>query len=588
MFARLLLCATLGAALAAPVRADDFLSDLAGCATTPIDAAKFATSDVKKAATFVVNHGECVPMVVGGDPILYGATGGFIVLQANGSLPTSYGACVDATLGQASQQVAGVLNAYVNTPPLSSVMPAAGKAKLAQIAQGKIQDGLYSVPGIAVVAERLDCACAVTSSGVNIDALKERIKTVVDGAGDCKKVLNKLVGGAYDTAKGAYSAGKAFVNSVGCSLGFGGCSSGPPLFCTGYFNMRDQGISHESLAQNLSAWFPEEVEKCEQKYANVVADRQKKAVADAEKKLFDQEMAKAEHLGAANALGFAFRWSKKCLDAECKSSIAKFADLYTADILNPETIQYYKTFKVAVAAMEKKYGALAEVALILSKKRVKKDLSAPAEVRLQAFDCVAFLGRPRQSLCPSSEGFAACRSYADGDRWDACASEGKVGIYSAGEALDRLVRRGGCIPERARSGSVSRLVARPVVTAQCLAARARNACEILRKGGSAVRCEGPVEIVRLDVNRYRVRRPILQAPPALRPMPVQPAPQPIPPPVRVAPTLRPALTPQSSTLCVFDAGPRAGQRQDYAPMAPLPVGTPCQDGRGSTGRVVAP
>lgn len=42
-----------------------------------------------------------------------------------------------------------------------------------------------------------------------------------------------------------------------------------------------------------------------------------------------------------------------------------------------------------------------------------------------------------------------------------------------------------------------------------------------------------------------------------------------------------------STICKFTAGPRAGQTQDYAPMAPLPVGSPCQDGQGSTGKVVA-
>jgi hypothetical protein len=45
---------------------------------------------------------------------------------------------------------------------------------------------------------------------------------------------------------------------------------------------------------------------------------------------------------------------------------------------------------------------------------------------------------------------------------------------------------------------------------------------------------------------------------------------------------------QKSTLCRFTAGPRAGQDQDYAPMAPIPVGSNCQDGRGSTGTVVAP
>lgn len=45
--------------------------------------------------------------------------------------------------------------------------------------------------------------------------------------------------------------------------------------------------------------------------------------------------------------------------------------------------------------------------------------------------------------------------------------------------------------------------------------------------------------------------------------------------------------PQSSTLCRFTSGPRAGQVQDYAPQAPLPIGSPCQDGQGSTGTIVA-
>jgi hypothetical protein len=44
---------------------------------------------------------------------------------------------------------------------------------------------------------------------------------------------------------------------------------------------------------------------------------------------------------------------------------------------------------------------------------------------------------------------------------------------------------------------------------------------------------------------------------------------------------------QMSTICRFTAGPRAGSTQDYAPMAPIPVGSPCHDGQGSTGVVVA-
>ncbi len=56
------------------------------------------------------------------------------------------------------------------------------------------------------------------------------------------------------------------------------------------------------------------------------------------------------------------------------------------------------------------------------------------------------------------------------------------------------------------------------------------------------------------------------------------------PPMRVRPAA-PAV--QTSTLCRFTSGPRSGQIQDYAPMTPIPVGSPCQDARGSSGVVVA-
>ena len=43
---------------------------------------------------------------------------------------------------------------------------------------------------------------------------------------------------------------------------------------------------------------------------------------------------------------------------------------------------------------------------------------------------------------------------------------------------------------------------------------------------------------------------------------------------------------QSSTVCTFTAGPRAGTSIDYAATwSALPVGTPCLDGMGSTGYV---
>lgn len=47
-----------------------------------------------------------------------------------------------------------------------------------------------------------------------------------------------------------------------------------------------------------------------------------------------------------------------------------------------------------------------------------------------------------------------------------------------------------------------------------------------------------------------------------------------------------AAAAENSTLCHFTGGPRAGETQDYAPRAGIPVGSSCQDGAGSYGRVV--
>ena len=101
--------------------------------------------------------------------------------------------------------------------------------------------------------------------------------------------------------------------------------------------------------------------------------------------------------------------------------------------------------------------------------------------------------------------------------------------------------------------------------------------------------------------------PILQRRTAIPDLPASPTaptrrapePAPAPPPVTQGRTripnlvFPPAVTPRGapavmkSTLCSFNSGPRAGQVQDYAPMAPIPVGSNCQDARGSFGTVVA-
>jgi len=44
---------------------------------------------------------------------------------------------------------------------------------------------------------------------------------------------------------------------------------------------------------------------------------------------------------------------------------------------------------------------------------------------------------------------------------------------------------------------------------------------------------------------------------------------------------------EKSTICKFTSGPLAGTTHDYAPMDPIPVGSPCTDGKESSGVVIA-
>ena len=79
----------------ATAHADDFASDLASCAATPIEATKFAAGPARTAAQFLAEHGDCVPPVVAGDALIVGMSGGVAALMAHGDLPKGAQACVD-------------------------------------------------------------------------------------------------------------------------------------------------------------------------------------------------------------------------------------------------------------------------------------------------------------------------------------------------------------------------------------------------------------------------------------------------------------------------------------------------------------
>ncbi|MCE9521953.1 MAG: hypothetical protein K8S25_05910 [Alphaproteobacteria bacterium] len=597
----------------ATARADDFASDLAACAATPIEATKFAVGPARDAAVFLANHGECVPPVVAGDPLLVGMSGGVAALMAHGDVPKGAQACVDASIGSASKAVAAAINAV---PGFSTVLPSKSQQLLTEIAQGTSQATLYDVPGVAIVMDKISCSCAVASTGLKAAELKDQLGGVMGSVGGCGKLTGKILSGAYDAgkaataaagsaAKKAYEAAKSAINAVGCTLGLGGCgSSGPPFFCVGFNQMRAGGTTPENIAAMFPAIFPAEfinnqVTACEKGWLAAIEKAKQDLAAKKEAERLAEENEKAVKLGAANGLGYAFRWSPKCFDEQCKKSIALFADKYTADIQDPDTIKQYGSFGAAKAKLDSKYGSLAEVAVALSKDRVHKalraDVNAAPVDRLPAFGCTNWLGRANQSLCKNNEGFKVCKDYALNDKWDLCVLAGKPGrFYSAGAGLDRVLRQSGCIPEpiaptRSTQLRIRGLTARDTLRAQCLSPQARVHCDRLATGGSSVNCEGPEVLLLRRVALAAIRQIEPPAPPPEEPPPVQFRPlRPLAPIVAPQPQ-RPAVAPavETSTLCRFTSGPRAGQTQDYAPMAPIPVGSNCQDARGSFGTVVA-
>jgi hypothetical protein len=584
-----------------PAEADDFASDFASCAAAPIEATKFALGPAQKAARFLAEHGSCVPPVVAGDVPLIGMSGGVAGLMAHGDLPSGAQACVDASIGGASRAVAGAIN---KVPGLGSLLPADGRQLLTDIELGSSHATLYDVPGIGIIMDHVSCSCAIASTGLDAAELKENLEGVMKKVGSCGQVAKKILAGAYAAGAAVVgalgNAAKGAINSVGCKLHLGGCSSnGPPFFCVGYNSMRNGGSRPADIANIFPTIFPSdlingEVNRCESAW---LSDRAEAARKQKEA----EENAKADKLGSANALGFAFRWIWKCSDQVCDAGIKTMSEQYNTEIHDPATISHYGSFNVAKVQLDKKYGARAELAILLSKDRhdkaLRADANAPVAERLPAFKCNSYLGRPLQSLCAKADGFQVCKDYVLKGAWDMCALEGKPGAYAAGAGLERVLRGGGCIPDsealRARvAGARPPVGASTGLTAQCLSPHARTQCDALVAGHSAVVCQGP-EILALNRNapytRPRPMEPAAPPAPQVTPMrPLQPM-QPIRPmqprPAPIAPT--PAPVAETSTLCRFTAGRRAGETQDYAPMAPIPVGSFCQDGQGSTGVVVA-
>lgn len=584
--------AVLSLVLAGSAEAGDFVEDLGKCAKAPVKALEKAADPAKaaKAAKFVVEHGECVPRIVGADPTLVFMTGTIAGMQSQGWLPKDSDGCVDSSIGAGSKYVAGAL---INAPGVKSLLSTEAQGLLQQIAKQQTDATLYEVPGFSFVAQSVTCGCAVASEGIPIDELKGQITDTLEGVEGCSGVLANLLGGAYDAGKKAvaavgdaaakvYGSMKDTVNAIGCELGLGGCDDdppGPPFFCVGYENIRRQGVSSEQIltsfgwmwketpqvgalaafapktllasgsvqsvgkdvaaakaaadAQNkeVDGWFA----ACEVSYQQKIADEAKKIAEAEEAKRILKELEKAEKLASVYALRFAFDWIPKCKkDSACEKGISMIADQFGADLADPVTIKKYGTFGAAAKAVYAKYSSNAGVAVAFAderrKKVIKKDRNAAPADKLWAYDCKPFLGREKQSLCRDQAGFDICKAYVKSDRWSLCVKSGAQGAFFAtGSLLQSSLKSAGCIPESQTRSSTSW---------QCLSPAARDRCSDFRRGGSAMSCRHETEAAQKKindvVNAIENSRQPTTAPPAEPPARTTrpPARQPDPPPNR--------------------------------------------------------
>jgi hypothetical protein len=529
-----------------PATGKDFVSDLASCASAPIEAAASGVNIAPKVIKFTAEHSECMPKVVAVDPLLVGMTVGIIGLQAGDALPKSGTACSNAILGPAQQEVAAMIDTTIDAiPGGSSIFPTAGRVMLKQIANDEGTATLYQVPGMSMIVENLSCGCAISETGLGVEELKGSAGILLKGIASCTSVVNDLFGGGYEAGKAGanavasaatavYNGLKNAVNAVGCAIGLGGCpDEAPPFFCVGYQAIRATGASAEQMKTAFgtgvfAAGFDASAPVCEQDYKNKLAAAEQAEKDAAERRRLARELENAQRVASSYALRFAFDWMPKCLgDGVCETGISLTADQFGKDLADDETIAQYGNLGAALPAVIAKYsnnaGGTIKIATDRRHAALRANPNAPVGLRLIAFGCRPFLGRDGQSWCSDTVGLNTCKAYVDGDKWGMCAMSANRTFYSNGARLSVAMRAIGCIPEdgsglpaptvqtrsfsrmpqasgAAISGGLSVLNARAPSNAmqsrpsqlavRCISAGARQSCEAYKTGGSRVVCGG--------------------------------------------------------------------------------------------------
>jgi hypothetical protein len=208
-------------AILVPSRARaDIFQDAAACFASggPIGAAGAALSgaqfeDLKNATVFTLTHPTCVARLstTPVDPVLLGLAGSFSAARESGQLPQLFASedtCRHMVDGTAKRLVARLLAELVaRLPVLSGLAP-----QLNAIANDEIDLSLRQIPGLEVVLGYIDCACAVTYSGLGVERLKRELETHVRAITGCAN----LIGGAVEFLVGGVRTLGQYIGLLPC------------------------------------------------------------------------------------------------------------------------------------------------------------------------------------------------------------------------------------------------------------------------------------------------------------------------------------------------------------------------------------
>lgn len=158
-------------------------------------ATDFGLSDVKKAANFVVDHGECLGDLT--NPSFLAVVAAVIMIEATTSAYSDGNSCNAALGGIAGKPIAAALSALASALGL----PDSVNAELASFASDQGAQGLIqfmnATPGLNVISNNWSCACAVRYSGV-AETLAKIVKDTLECTGGILESGTDAIGNFFE------------------------------------------------------------------------------------------------------------------------------------------------------------------------------------------------------------------------------------------------------------------------------------------------------------------------------------------------------------------------------------------------------